>query len=149
MAVQNYVHLSGRIIPNTEKSPKNFVFYPGNDKKKSMLSLKVSVQRPFAAKDEKTGYYPSDIFPCKIFGSHADFHDKYTQPGDIVEIEGIAAYTEAYEKEDGTVCYPQFYVNVSQMISHTKRDNKPESAEKDNNKDKKVAPAPRQFEMPF
>lgn len=146
MAVQNYVSFTGRIIPNTEKSPKNFVFYPGSDKKKSMLSFKISVQRPFAAKDEKTGYYPTDIWQCKIFGPHADFHNKYTQPGDTVAIEGVAAMTETYEKEDGTVIYPQFYANVSQMINFTKRD-KTEQPEKEK---KSAAPQAKEvFDMPF
>ena len=72
----NQVIIDGRILPNTEKSPKNYAYYPAtgdpaNGGKNSFLHFLLSTRKEGAAKGED-GYYPTEIWSVKAFGSTAD-----------------------------------------------------------------------------
>ncbi len=105
--------LSGYIVGNTEKVKNNYMYFAGSEaeKKASMLLLRLSVQRPFARKDEN-GYYPHDFIPMKAFGVTADFINKYFQPGDPITITGHFSTDRGGEKPDGTKYPDRLMVQV-------------------------------------
>jgi single-stranded DNA-binding protein len=96
----NIVIYKGRIIPNTANNTKLYNYYKGEGEKKSLLTMLVSVQKPYAKKDEN-GYYPSDLFPVKCFGPQADFINTYFKPGDEILLQGYNVVEKGGEKEDG------------------------------------------------
>lgn len=106
----------GYVLPNTEKSKNNFVFFEAKDNKVAFLSFKVSTRRPFAKKDDN-GYYPTDIIPCKAFGPTAELINKYYSQGGGINIASANfSIQEATEKSDGTV-YPSHLVLIVREVS--------------------------------
>lgn len=103
----NKVIMDGYILPNSEKNPKMFQYIAGTDSKRSMLTFRLSVQRPFAKKDEN-GYYPTDIFTFRTWGATADFINNYFKPGDPIIVSGYNSVDQGGERDDGTR-YPAFY----------------------------------------
>ena len=107
----NIVHLSGNIVGNTATNEKLYVYRQATDNKKSVVNFFLSVQRPYAKKDEN-GYYPSDLIPMTAFGSNADFINKYFIPGSAIIVEGRVAIDPGQEKEDGTRYPSRLYILV-------------------------------------
>ena len=107
----NKVQLSGNIVGNTATNEKLYVYRQGTETKKSVVNFFLSVQRPFAKKDEN-GYYPSDLIPMTAFGNNADFINKYFGPGSAIIVEGRIAIDPGQDKEDGTHYPNRFFVLV-------------------------------------
>lgn len=113
----NTVIIAGRILNNTDKAPNMYKYFEGNGEKKSVLIFHLSVTRDGAKKDEN-GYYPSDIFQCKIFGANADYVNKYYGPGNGIVVTGFLGVDQGGLKEDGTH-YPSrtvIYVNRVEKV---------------------------------
>ena len=93
----NKVELSGNIVGNTATNEKLYVYRQGTETKKSVVNFFLSVQRPYAKKDEN-GYYPSDLIPMTAFGNNADFINKYFGPGSAIIVEGRISIDPGQEK---------------------------------------------------
>ena len=79
----NVVFIDGRIVPNTAKSSKNYVYQAANGEKKSYLHFLVSTRKEGAPKGEN-GYYPTMLKAMKAFGETADQINKNFGPGNYI-----------------------------------------------------------------
>lgn len=110
----NKIIISGNIVGNSEKAPKMYTYYKGNDDKKSVVNFFVSVIIPHTKKEEN-GYYPSDLHPVKAFGQNADFINQFFTNGSAVSIEGYLKQERGSLKEDGTRYPDHTYIIVDSV----------------------------------
>lgn len=92
----NQIIITGRIISNSEKSDKNYMYYPANGDKQSFLHCLLSTQKEGAQKDEN-GYYPTFIVPMKAFGPTADQIHQYFGEGQNIEVFGVLLENDPYK----------------------------------------------------
>lgn len=117
----NQVIIDGRILPNTEKSPKNYAYYPAtgdpaNGGKNSFLHFLLSTRKEGAAKGED-GYYPTEIWSIKAFGSTADQIDKYFGPNTAIEFFGTLGEDEPYtDPATGVERRGNKHIKVSRIV---------------------------------
>ena len=96
----NQVIIDGRIIPNTEKSDKNYVFYPAtgdpaNGGKQAFLHFLLSTRKEGAPKGPD-GYYPTEIWPVKAFGPTAEQINQYFGPSTSIMLFGVLGEDDPY-----------------------------------------------------
>jgi len=85
----NVVCLSGNLVKEVE------VRFTGTGK--AVSNFIIAVNRPF--KNEKDEY-EADFINCVIFGKSAEYMQKYTNKGDMIEIEGELR-SSTYQNEEG------------------------------------------------
>lgn len=116
----NQIIITGRIIPNTEKSSRNYAYYaaqgdPANGGKQSFLHCLLSTQVEGAPKDEKTGYYPTFLIPMKAFGPTADQINQYFGENTNIEVFGVLAKDNSYVK-DGVEHEGGIYIKANRIV---------------------------------
>src|SRR5574344_3137164 len=97
----NELLINGRILRNTEKSNHNYVFNQGTADKKSFLRFLLSSNIEGAKKDEKTGYFPTEIYRVKAFGKTAEQINKNFGEGKYIIFKGNIAKEDAWTGTDG------------------------------------------------
>lgn len=90
----------------------SLVYTPATDGKKSYARVKLSVST--GIKDEESGFYKERLINAKVFGSTADFLDKFYQPGDFITVDGKYQDAKEYEK-DGEIIKPQPELLISNI----------------------------------
>lgn len=115
------VTVTGRIVPNTANSDKNYVYTPAtgdpaNGGKSSWLHFLMSVQQEGAAKDPATGYYPTFLLPCKAFGPTADQINQYAGPGSRFGCVGVLLKDKPYTGNDGVEHEGKLYLKAQKII---------------------------------
>lgn len=110
----NVVFIDGRIVPNTEKSSKNYVYQAANGEKKSYLHFLVSTRKEGAPKGEN-GYYPTMLKAMKAFGETADQINKNFGPGNYILVQGSLSQDEDFVGNDGVTHRGMEYVKVNRI----------------------------------
>lgn len=149
--MKNRSYYEGYIVGNNEKSQNNYVYREGNGEKKSFLAMTISVRRPFAKKDENTGYYPYDFFSVKAFGAVADFINKNFTAGDPIQLACYEVMEPGNTKEDGTK-YPArkvAYVTEADFVTSRRGENNHASAQKAADPVSEPMPSGGFFDNPF
>ena len=114
------MYVTGRIIPNTANSDRNYVYTPATGDpaaggKPSWLRFLMSVRKEGAAKDPQTGYYPTFLLPCRAFGATADQINQYAGPGSQFGCVGVLMKDDPYTK-DGVEHDGGFYMKAQRVI---------------------------------
>lgn len=116
----NQIIVTGRIIPNTEKSDKNYTYYPAtgdpaNGGKQSFLHCLLSTQKEGAPKDAN-GFYPTFIVPMKAFGPTADQIHQYFGENTNIEVFGVLAESDPYVGNDGVEHKGSLYIKANRIV---------------------------------
>lgn len=111
----NELLINGRILRNTEKSNHNYVFNQGTADKKSFLRFLLSSNIEGAKKDEKTGYFPTEIYRVKAFGKTAEQINKNFGEGKYIIFKGNIAKEDAWTGTDGRE-FPESVVVIASKI---------------------------------
>lgn len=115
------VTVTGRIIPNTANSDKNYVYTPATGDpatggKPSWLRFLMSVRQEGAPKDPQTGFYPTYLLPCRAFGETADQIHQYATPGGQFGAVGVLLKDNNYVGKDGLQHEGGLYLKVQRII---------------------------------
>lgn len=115
----NQIIITGRIIPNTEKSNRNYVYQPAqgdpaNGGKQSWLHCLLSTQKEGAQKDAN-GFYPTFIVPLKAFGPTADQINQYFGENTNIEVFGVLMMSDDYEV-NGEMRKGNLYVKANRIV---------------------------------
>ncbi len=95
----------GRIIPNTESSPHNYMFHPGTADKVPFLRCALSIVRSGGQKDEK-GYLKSDLWTVKAFNGTAELINRCWGPNKRIVITGEMSMSDEYTNQETGTTYP-------------------------------------------
>jgi hypothetical protein len=115
----NQIIVTGRIIPNTEKSNRNYVYQPAqgdpaNGGKQSWLHCLLSTQKEGAQKDAN-GFYPTFIVPLKAFGPTADQINQYFGENTNIEVFGVLMMSDDYEV-NGEMRKGSLYIKANKIV---------------------------------
>lgn len=116
----NQVIIDGRIIPNTEKSDKNYVFYPAtgdpaNGGKQAFLHFLLSTRKEGAPKGQD-GYYPTEIWPVKAFGPTAEQINQYFGPNTGIMLFGVLGEDDPYVGSDGVERKGNKHIKANRIV---------------------------------
>lgn len=116
----NIVLIDGRIVNNTEKSSKNYVYQaavgdPQNGGKQSYIHFLISTRKEGAPKDPKTGYYPTMLKAVKAFGAVADQINQNFGPGTYILLQGNLAQDEDFVGNDGATHRGLEYIKATRL----------------------------------
>ena len=116
----NQVIIDGRIIPNTEKSAKNYMYYPAtgdpaNGGKQSFLHFLLSTRKEGAPKGAD-GYYPTEIWPVKAFGPTADQIHQYFGPGTSIMLFGVLGEDDPYTDATGVERRGSKHIKANRIV---------------------------------
>ena len=116
----NQVIIDGRILPNTEKSPKNYAYYPAtgdpaNGGKQSFLHFLLSTRKEGAAKGPD-GYYPTEVWSVKAFGPTADQINQYFGPSTSIFLFGVLGEDDPYTDANGVEHRGGKYIKANRIV---------------------------------
>ena len=115
----NQIIITGRIIPNSEKSNKNYVYTPSTGDpnmggKPSWLHCLLSTQKEGAQKDDK-GFYPTFIVPMRAFGPTADQINQYFGENTNIQVFGVLMQSDDYEV-NGETRKGSLYIKANKIV---------------------------------
>jgi len=115
----NQIIITGRIIPNTEKSSKNYAYHPATGDpaaggKPSWLHCLLSTQKEGAPKDEN-GFYPTFIVPVRAFGPTADQINQYFGENTNIQVFGVLMQSDDYVV-DGVEHKGGLYIKANRIV---------------------------------
>lgn len=101
----NIIMIEGRILKNTENSPHNYLFMPGNESKKTFLRMTISSKKMNGQKDEN-GYPKTNLHTVKAFGMTAEMINQYFGEGARVIISGYLDKSDEWTNPADGKTYP-------------------------------------------